>query len=173
VHELGEASHSYVWDVGWNNAGDRLASIDHLGRLNLWNAKDGGLIEQSQIAHLDHPRLDWRPAEDFLILGGTHPQIINASPLKPAWTDDETYRGWHVEFRISPNGKFRILVKPNPEQPEWPHALRVGGGTNNMMLLEDVPVWYELWRQINGFPPNFYVNIDGENKGNQNSGLKQ
>jgi multidrug resistance efflux pump len=86
-----------------------------------------------------------------------------------------TYGGevYAIDNFISPNGKFRILVKPNPEQPEWPHALRVGGGTNNMMLLEDVPVWYELWRQINGFPPNFYVNIDGENKGNQNSGLKQ
>jgi multidrug resistance efflux pump len=86
-----------------------------------------------------------------------------------------TYGGevYAIDNFISPNGKFRILVKPNPEQPEWPNALRVGGGTNNMMLLEDVPVWYELWRQINGFPPNFYVNIDGENKGNQNSGLKQ
>jgi len=31
-----------------------------------------------------------------------------------------------------------------------------GGGTNNMILLNDVPVWYELWRNINGFPPDFY-----------------
>ena len=25
-----------------------------------------------------------------------------------------------------------------------------------MMLLKEVPIWYELWRQINGFPPDFY-----------------
>ena len=25
-----------------------------------------------------------------------------------------------------------------------------------MMLLKDVPIWYELWRQINGFPPEYY-----------------
>jgi adhesin transport system membrane fusion protein len=24
------------------------------------------------------------------------------------------------------------------------------------MLLSDVPIWYELWRNINGFPPDYY-----------------
>jgi len=23
-------------------------------------------------------------------------------------------------------------------------------------LLEDVPIWFELWRKLNGFPPNYY-----------------
>jgi hypothetical protein len=23
-------------------------------------------------------------------------------------------------------------------------------------LLNDVPIWYELWRQLNGFPPDYY-----------------
>jgi len=23
--------------------------------------------------------------------------------------------------------------------------------------LNDVPVWYEIWRQINGFPPEYYT----------------
>ena len=45
---------------------------------------------------------------------------------------------------------------PDTSQYSWPDALRVGGGTNNMMLLKEVPVWYELWRQLNGFPPDFY-----------------
>jgi len=26
-----------------------------------------------------------------------------------------------------------------------------------MVLLKDVPIWYELWRQINGFPPDYYL----------------
>jgi len=24
-------------------------------------------------------------------------------------------------------------------------------------MLNNVPVWYELWRQFNGFPPEFYT----------------
>ena len=56
-----------------------------------------------------------------------------------------------------PNGKFRVLIAQDPEEPEWPDALRVGGGTSGLALLDIVPVWYEIWRQINGFPPNFYT----------------
>ena len=70
-----------------------------------------------------------------------------------------TYGGevFAIDNFISDNGKFRVLVKPDPKDHEWPSALRVGGGTNNMMLLKEVPIWYELWRQINGFPPDYYT----------------
>lgn len=73
-----------------------------------------------------------------------------------------------IDNVISPNGKYRILVSPDPEEYPWPDALRVGAGANTMTLLKDVPIWYELWRQINGFPPDYYktnpaVNIN-ENK---------
>lgn len=57
----------------------------------------------------------------------------------------------------SKNGLFRVLVSPDTEDHEWPKSLRIGGGTQSMVLLEDVPIWYELWRNINGFPPDFYV----------------
>lgn len=69
-----------------------------------------------------------------------------------------TYTGqvYAIDRTISPNGKFRILVAPDPDAEPWPDALRVGGGTSSMVLLDDVAVGYELWRQINGFPPNFY-----------------
>lgn len=69
-----------------------------------------------------------------------------------------TYGGtvFAIDKFISENGKFRVLVKPDKEDYGWPEALRVGGGTNIMMLLKEVPIWYELWRQINGFPPDFY-----------------
>ena len=69
-----------------------------------------------------------------------------------------TYGGevFAIDNFISDNGKFRVLVRPDKDDHEWPDALRVGGGTNNMMLLKEVPIWYELWRQINGFPPDFY-----------------
>ena len=73
-----------------------------------------------------------------------------------------TYGGkvFAIDNFISENGKFRVLVKPDTSDYNWPKALRIGGGTNNMMLLKEVSVWYELWRNINGFPPDFYKNED-------------
>jgi adhesin transport system membrane fusion protein len=69
-----------------------------------------------------------------------------------------TYGGkvFAIDNFISDNGKYRVLVAPNPNEHPWPDALRVGAGATNMMLLKDVPIWYELWRQINGFPPDYY-----------------
>lgn len=61
-----------------------------------------------------------------------------------------------IERFISDNGKYRILLAPDSKDHEWPEAIRVGSGANTIALLEDVPIWYELWRQLNGFPPNYY-----------------
>ncbi|ADV48369.1 HlyD family efflux transporter periplasmic adaptor subunit [Cellulophaga sp. E16_2] len=61
-----------------------------------------------------------------------------------------------VETFISPNGKYRILLAQDSEDQAWPNEIRVGSGANTIALLEDVPIWYELWRQLNGFPPNYY-----------------
>ncbi|MDX5444096.1 MAG: HlyD family secretion protein, partial [Hymenobacteraceae bacterium] len=47
------------------------------------------------------------------------------------------------------NGKYRILVVPDPEKEDWPDALRVGSGVRGWALLRTVPVWYEIWRQLN------------------------
>ncbi len=62
-----------------------------------------------------------------------------------------------IENFISPNGKYRILLAPDPEDHSWPEALRVGSGANTLALLENVPIWYEIWRHLNGFPPNYYT----------------
>lgn len=61
-----------------------------------------------------------------------------------------------IETFISDNGKYRVLLAPDPDDHEWPKDLRVGSGAETIALLEDVPIWYELWRQLNGFPPNYY-----------------
>lgn len=57
---------------------------------------------------------------------------------------------------ISKNGKYRILIAPDPSDYEWPDEVRVGGGANTLTLLNDVKLGYELWRQLNGFPPDYY-----------------
>ena len=61
-----------------------------------------------------------------------------------------------IETFISENGKYRVLLEPDNNDYPWPKDIRVGSGANTIALLEDVPIWYELWRQLNGFPPNYY-----------------
>ncbi|SIS64133.1 Multidrug resistance efflux pump [Filimonas lacunae] len=61
-----------------------------------------------------------------------------------------------VETSVSYNGKFRVLVTEDPSEKKWPSLLRMGGGANGIALLKDVPVYFELWRNINGFPPEYY-----------------
>lgn len=77
-----------------------------------------------------------------------------------------------VERTVSSNGKFRVLIEQDPDEQEWPDVIRAGSGARTLALLNDVPVWYEVWRQINGFPPDYYKPQDSNksiNK-NQNSG---
>ncbi len=69
-----------------------------------------------------------------------------------------------VETSISSNGLFRILVIEDENDKKWPNSLRMGGGANGIALLEDVPIWYEIWRNINGFPPEYYIAQTNEEK---------
>ncbi len=52
-------------------------------------------------------------------------------------------------------GQFRVLIRPNPNEPAWPDQryLRQGVRTKGWVLLNRVRLGYEAWRQINGFPP--------------------
>jgi hypothetical protein len=53
------------------------------------------------------------------------------------------------------------LVAPDASEQAWPTALMPGGGVKGIALLNDVPVWYELWRILNGFPPDLYKSMPG------------
>jgi multidrug efflux pump subunit AcrA (membrane-fusion protein) len=61
-----------------------------------------------------------------------------------------------IDNFISDNGKYRVLVSQDPDDKAWPDLVRVGGGANTITLLNDVSVGYELWRQLNGFPADYY-----------------
>lgn len=54
-------------------------------------------------------------------------------------------------------GKFRVVVTPDPQEPAWPSGaqLRQGMRINGWVLLKVVPLGYEAWRQFNGFPPDY------------------
>ncbi len=73
-----------------------------------------------------------------------------------------------VETNRSENGKFRMLVVPVQTEKKWPTALKLGAGVQGFALLKNVSIWYELWRQINGFPPEFYQPSKGKEKTKNN-----
>ncbi len=66
-----------------------------------------------------------------------------------------------IENFISPNGKYRVLIAPDEEEEKWPEQLSIGAGAQTLALLDTVPVWYEIWRTLNGFPPNYYQPKNG------------
>ena len=74
-----------------------------------------------------------------------------------------------IENFISDNGKYRVLLIPDSNDAKWPEAIRVGSGAKTLALLDNVPIWFELWRQINSFPHNFYK----PNKNTDNSKVKK
>lgn len=60
-----------------------------------------------------------------------------------------------VDSADNGHGKFRIVVTPD-ENEMWPEPryLRQGVRAVAWVLLDEVSLGYELWRQFNGFPPS-------------------
>lgn len=60
-----------------------------------------------------------------------------------------------VDSTDNGQGKFRVLVEADPNEEPWPaqNYLRQGVRANGWVLLNQVPLGFELWRQFNGFPP--------------------
>ena len=69
-----------------------------------------------------------------------------------------------IDRNISANGKFRVLVAPDQTEQPWPIALQPGGGAKGIALLNNVFLGYELWRIINGFPPDLYKSLETKEK---------
>ena len=61
-----------------------------------------------------------------------------------------------IENFISDNGKYRILIAPDKSEAPWPKKISIGSGAETIALLDTVPIWFEVWRILNGFPPNYY-----------------
>jgi multidrug efflux pump subunit AcrA (membrane-fusion protein) len=85
---------------------------------------------------------------------------IPAIPL-PAWPElmAGTYSGVIKVIDQVDDGKgnFRFWVVPDPEDRPWPEQAHVRQGTKAMgwVILNRVPLWYELWRRFNLFPPDY------------------
>ena len=76
------------------------------------------------------------------------------------WPDNSfgTFGGevFAIDNDISSNGRYRILVIEEVSDKPWPELIRIGSGAQGLLLLNDVKVYYEIWRKLNGFPPDFY-----------------
>jgi multidrug resistance efflux pump len=73
-----------------------------------------------------------------------------------------TFGGTVVSVDMVDNGKgkFRCQILPDStETVKWPEErfLRQGVRANGWVLLEQVPLWFEVWRKLNGFPPTVEV----------------
>jgi multidrug resistance efflux pump len=62
-----------------------------------------------------------------------------------------------IDQFAGPNNQYRVLVIEDPDEDAWPDLLRIGSGADGIALFNDVPVWYEIWRQLNGFPADYYT----------------
>ena len=85
---------------------------------------------------------------------------IPAIPL-PAWPElmTGTFGGVIkvVDQVDDGKGNFRFWVVPDPDDRPWPEQSHIRQGTKIMgwVILNRVPLWYELWRRFNLFPPDY------------------
>jgi multidrug resistance efflux pump len=80
-----------------------------------------------------------------------------------------TFGGEVISVDATDNGmgRFRVLIMPDETDQPWPQErfLRQGVRANAWVLLNQVPLWFEVWRQLNGFPP--VVNVESSKDNNQ------
>lgn len=123
---------------------------------------------------LIHPRKDNLPGSPVRLAfeGWPSVQMIGWPQLAIGTFGGEVV---FVDATDDGTGKFRVVVGPSddvvdrgdgrgPVAVGWPDKdrwLRQGARANAWVMLDEVPLWYELWRQINGFPP-LVKNADGK-----------
>ena len=97
------------------------------------------------------------PGQNVRFIFDGFPAIIFAG----GWPDQSfgTFPGKirAVESNIDDKGMFRVIVVEDPKDKKWPKQIKMGAGAQGITLLNDVPLWYEIWRNINGFPADFYT----------------
>lgn len=75
-----------------------------------------------------------------------------------------------VEPVATASGRFRVWVKEDASEYPWPSAdaVRLGSRARGWILLEEVRLGYEIWRQLNNFPPKYPAEpIEGASNGSK------
>lgn len=119
------------------------------------------------------------PAVEIYVSGNDIPLVIEGRKVRlqfEGWPIIQ-FSGWpsiavgtfggvisSVDSSISENGKFRVIIKKDKNE-KWPDErfLRHGAKAQAWILLNNVSLGYEFWRQLNSFPPSF----DSELKASQ------
>lgn len=107
------------------------------------------------------------PGEEVRLIFDGYPVILFAGgwPNQSYGTFPGKIRA--VENTINDQGLFRVIVEEDRQGKRWPKQLRIGAGAQGIALLNDVPIWYELWRNINGFPADYYTGKTDKKKKNE------
>lgn len=125
------------------SAGDRLAVLvpDASDRaVEIWvDGRDAALISSGRSVRL---QFEGWPAVQFT---GWPSVAVGTFGGRIAFVDSTDDGG----------GNFRVVVTPDRNDEPWPSTrfLRQGVRANGWVLLNRVSVGFELWRQLNGFPP--------------------
>lgn len=139
--------------------------MDIIANQNSQNVKEGDVICQIVPDTTDRAVEVWLDGNDApLVTPGRHVRLqFEGWPAIQfaGWPSAAigTFGGVVVSIDATDNkgrGKFRILVKPDEEDGVgWPddRYLRQGVRANAWVLLDQVDLWYEIWRNMNGFPP--------------------
>ena len=71
-----------------------------------------------------------------------------------------------VDLQGNSEGLFRMMIVPDDEDEPWPESmfLRQGARVRGWVLLESVKLGFELWRQMNAFPPSIDFEPESEPK---------
>ena len=111
------------------------------------------------------------PAVEIYVSGNDIPLVIEGRKVRlqfEGWPIIQ-FSGWpsiavgtfggvisSVDSSISENGKFRVIIKKDKDE-KWPDErfLRHGAKAQAWILLNNVSLGYEFWRQLNSFPPSF------------------
>jgi multidrug efflux pump subunit AcrA (membrane-fusion protein) len=61
----------------------------------------------------------------------------------------------YIDPVADPQGRFTIWIKPDKDDTVWPseNSVRLGSRVRAWVLMQEVTLGYELWRQLNNFPP--------------------
>lgn len=150
--------------------GQRRVSAPRDGRiLRLFSNPQGTVVKQGEALAILVPDIQQRAVEIWvsgndapLIKPGDHARLMfEGWPAVQfvGWPEVAvgTFGGtvYFVDASSNNQGKFRLLIVPNESDHPWPSTryLRQGGSVKAWILLQQVSLGYEIWRQLNGFPP--------------------
>lgn len=131
--------------------------------------QDGEIVKAGDSLMVLVPKTD-NPSVELWIDGNDAPLVRLGSPVRlqfEGWPAVQ-FVGWPsvavgtfggrvalIDSTDNGKGQFRVLVVPDEAESQWPDSryLRQGVRAKGWVLLNQVTVGYEVWRQLNGFPP--------------------